>query len=82
MVIMMTPAASVLFAGAEFNDFLYASIGEERNDIPLTVLSAFARLNLDPWAEAAKLSELPTSAATRRRDRAGLVTFPKKWRMV
>jgi hypothetical protein len=66
MVIMMTPSASIVFVDGAFNDFLYAAICEERNALPLTVLSALARLNLDPWAEAAKLSELPTSTATQR----------------
>jgi hypothetical protein len=66
LVTMMTPAASVSFIGSEFNDFLHASIGMERNDMPLTVLSALARLNLDPWGEAAELSELPKHTATQR----------------
>ena len=34
--------------------------------MPLSVLSALARLNVDPWKEAAELSELPTDAATQR----------------
>jgi hypothetical protein len=63
---MMTPAASVAFISSEFNDFLYAPIGVERNEMQLSVLSALARLNLDPWGEAAELSELPKHAATRR----------------
>jgi hypothetical protein len=66
MVIMMTPVASVLFVGSEYDDFLYASIGEERNEMPLSVLSALSRLNVDPWQEAAELSELPTSTAAQR----------------
>jgi hypothetical protein len=65
MVIMMTPVASVLFV-SEYDDFLYASIGEERNEMPLSVLSALSRLNVDPWQEAAELSELPTSTAAQR----------------
>ena len=32
----------------------------------LSVLSALARLDLDPWFEAASLSRLPTPAATQR----------------
>ena len=32
----------------------------------LSVLSALARLDIDPWQEAAKLSELPGGAATQR----------------
>jgi hypothetical protein len=62
----MTPAASVYFVGSEFNDFLYAPIGAERNEMPLSVLSALARLHLDPWEEAAELSELPKDTATQR----------------
>lgn len=49
---------------SEFNDFLFASIGEEESGSQLTVLSALARLGLDPWMEAARLSELPKEAAT------------------
>lgn len=49
---------------SEFNDFLFASIGEEESGSELTVLSALARLGLDPWTEAARLSELPKEAAT------------------
>jgi hypothetical protein len=63
---MMTPATSVTFFRSEFNDFLYAPIGEDRNEMPLSVLSALARLDVDPWEEAAELSELPTDTATRR----------------
>jgi hypothetical protein len=55
----MTPATSVSFFRSEFDDFLYAAIGADRNESPLSVLSALARLNLDPWQEAAELSELP-----------------------
>ena len=62
---MMTPAASVFFVGSQFNDFLYAPIGADRNEMPLSVLSALARLDIDPWKEAAELSELPTDTATR-----------------
>ena len=46
-----------------FNDFLFAIIGEEKSGIQLTVLSALTRLGLDPWAEAARLSELTRESA-------------------
>jgi len=49
---------------SEFNEFLFAFVGEERSGQQLTVLSALARLGLDPWGEAARLSELPKEAAT------------------
>ena len=63
---MVTPAVSVSFFKSEFNDFLYAPIGADRTDMPLSVLSALTRLNLDPWKEAAELSELPKDTATQR----------------
>jgi hypothetical protein len=47
----------------EFNDFLLAPIGEERNEMPLSVLSALARLDVDPWQEAARLDQLPKELA-------------------
>jgi hypothetical protein len=62
----MTPAVSTLFVSSEFNDFLYAPVGAETNLMPLSVLSALSRMNLDPWAEAAELSELPRGLAVRR----------------
>lgn len=62
----MTPAASVSFFRPEFNDFLYASIGADGNEMPLSVLSALARLDIDPWEKAAELAELPKDTATRR----------------
>jgi hypothetical protein len=52
--------------GPEFDDFLFAPIGEDGNGMVLSVLSALARLDIDPWQEAAKLSGLPGGAATQR----------------
>ena len=49
---------------SEFNDFLFALVGEEESGMQLTVLSALTRLGLDPWREAARLSELTKEAAT------------------
>src|SRR3954451_17723883 len=49
----------------ELGGFLYSQIGEEQNGTPLTLLSAFARLGLDPWREAARLAQLPKEDATR-----------------
>jgi len=59
----MQPQFSLI--NSEFNDFLFASIGEEKNGIQLTLLSALTRLGLDPWGEAARLSALPEQAAAR-----------------
>jgi hypothetical protein len=55
-----------VFLGAEFNDFLFASIGSDASGTYLTVLSALARLDLDPWAEAAKFSRMPGSVAIQK----------------
>jgi hypothetical protein len=64
--ITMMPGASVSFFRPEFDDFLYAAIGSDKDEMPLSVLSALARLNIDPWEEAAELSELPKSPAIQR----------------
>jgi hypothetical protein len=59
-------SASYSQLGSEFDAFLFSSIGEERNGMLLSVLSALARLNVDPWQEAAKLALLPGETATQR----------------
>jgi hypothetical protein len=51
--------------GSEFNDFLFAPIGEDRNGMLVSVLSGLARSDVDPWQEAAKLAQLPGDAATK-----------------
>jgi hypothetical protein len=66
LAITMTPAASVSFFNCEFGEFLYAPIGSERNGMTLSLLSALARLNIDPWEEASRLAQLPKSTATQR----------------
>src|SRR5271170_4965406 len=48
---------------SEFNDFLFAPIGDEGNGMTLSVFSALARLDIDPWREAARLAELPKETA-------------------
>ena len=50
--------------GSEFNDFLFAPIGEDKNGMLVSVLSGFARSDVDPWEEAAKLAQLPGEAAS------------------
>jgi hypothetical protein len=42
----------------DLEKFLFATIGEETNGIPLSVVSAFVRLGVDPWEEAGRLSVL------------------------
>src|SRR5687768_1019648 len=50
----------------DFDEFLLAPIGEDGSGLPLTMLSALARLDVDPWEEAASLASLPVEAATQR----------------
>jgi hypothetical protein len=66
MVVFVTPAVSVTFFRPEFDGFLYALIGADKNEMPLSVLSALARLDVDPWEEAAELSALPKDTAVQR----------------
>lgn len=61
----MTLSASASQLGPEFEDFLFAPIGADRNGMLLSVLSALARLDIDPWQEAARLAALPGETATR-----------------
>jgi hypothetical protein len=35
------------------------TVGDEQNGMPLSVVSAFTRLGLDPWEEGARLATLP-----------------------
>jgi hypothetical protein len=48
---------------SEFNEFLFAPIGDEGNGMTLSVISALARLDIDPWREAARLSALSREKA-------------------
>ena len=61
----MTRTAAYNALGSEFNEFLYAPIAEEHNGMVLSVLSALARLGLDPWEQAAKWDQLPGETAAR-----------------
>lgn len=62
----MTRSASISQLTSEFDDFLFAPIGDERNGMLLSVLSALARLGVDPWLEAAHLTHMPEETATER----------------
>jgi hypothetical protein len=52
--------------GVEFNAFLFAPVFDDSTDMPLSVVSALARLDLDPWQEAADLAQLPSETAGQR----------------
>ncbi len=62
----MPPSAAISRPGSEFNDFLFALVGEDCNGMPLSVVSMLARRDLDPWAEAASLADLPADSAARK----------------
>lgn len=51
------------FSTSPFDDFLFAYIADEESGQNLTVVSALARLDIDPWVEAARLAELPRESA-------------------
>jgi hypothetical protein len=42
----------------DLDNFLFATVGEEREGMPLSVISALTTLGLDPWVEATRLSSL------------------------
>jgi hypothetical protein len=46
-----------------FDQFLYASIDETNDEMRVSVLSALARQNIDPWVLAAELTALPRQSA-------------------
>jgi hypothetical protein len=62
----MTHSSTFSSLGSEFDAFLFAPIGEEENGMLLSVVSALARLDLDPWREAAELARMPKETARRK----------------
>src|ERR1035437_10208034 len=62
---MRDPVASAQL-GSEFDAFLFAPVDDEKNGMVLSVLSALARLDVDPWQEAAELTRMPRNAANQR----------------
>ena len=59
----MTTRTVTISLGDEFNAFLRAALWPDRDTAPLSVLSALARLDVDPWEEAAQLANLPEASA-------------------
>lgn len=52
--------------GSNYDPFLQAEVGEDRTGATVTVLSALARLGLEPWTEARELALLGRDAAQKR----------------
>lgn len=44
--------------GSDYDAFLFAEVGEDGTGAVVTILSALARLDLEPWTEARDLSRL------------------------
>jgi hypothetical protein len=62
----MLRSISAFRAGSDFDAFVFATVGEDKNGMLLSVLSALARQNVDPWQEAAELARLPREIATQK----------------
>lgn len=62
----MTRMDDLRMAATPVDPFLYASVGEDRNGNLVTVLSALARLGLDPVDAAAELSRMTQEEARSR----------------
>jgi hypothetical protein len=63
----------------ELDSFLFASVGEEIDGVPLSVLSALTRLGFDPRDEAARLSDLTREAATEQLARTIARLSDRQW---
>ena len=47
----------------DLDRFLFATVGDEIDRVPLSVISALTRLGLDPWQEAGRVSSLSNREA-------------------
>jgi hypothetical protein len=56
---------SVSSLSSTHDHFLFAPICEEANGMQLSVLSALARMDVDPWEEATRLAAMPKAIAER-----------------
>jgi hypothetical protein len=55
--------ARFLTLNAIYEEFLFASVCEDANGMRLSVISALARTNVDPWEEASRLAAMPKAIA-------------------
>lgn len=70
--------ASLAAHDPQFDNFLFATVAEDRNGMQVSVLSALSRLGADPWQEAKDLAGLSEESARERLDTliAGLTEVP------
>jgi hypothetical protein len=61
---MNAPAATPRL-GSEFDAFLFAPVGDQTG-MPISVVTMLARLDVDPWQEAARLAALAPEAAAQK----------------
>jgi hypothetical protein len=69
----MTLSARFSLLHSDLNDFLFATVGDEPNGMPLSVISALTRLAVDPWEEARparSFAEGPRGRGARADDRS------------
>ena len=64
----MTVRPDYALSRARYTPFLFTVVGTERRDAEnsgedITVLTALARIGIDPWEEAARLAVLPRAEA-------------------
>ena len=59
----MTCTSGSTVPSSELDGFLLSDVGVQSNGMPLTVLSLLARMGVDPWREAERLSVLPSESA-------------------
>jgi hypothetical protein len=52
-----------LTLSASYDDFLFAPVCEDANGMRLSVLSALARMDVDPWEETTRLAAMPKAIA-------------------
>jgi len=64
----------------DLDKFLYAAVGEEQDGMPLSMISALARLGLDPWVEAGRLSSLAKPEASDQLGQMILRLTGTRWR--
>jgi hypothetical protein len=61
----------------EFDAFLFAQVGEDKTGLPISVVTVLARLDVDPWQAAARLTALsPESAAQEVASMLGVLQYP------
>jgi hypothetical protein len=58
-------AAAFNPVGTDFDRFLYAQVSDDHRGGLLSVISALARVGVDPWEQAGMLARMPVDGAVR-----------------